>query len=50
MAILLAEQNLGLALSVADRAYILSQGRTVHPATTESLRNDEALKHQYLAV
>src|SRR5262249_52927107 len=29
MAILLAEQNLGLALSVADRAYILSQGRSV---------------------
>jgi branched-chain amino acid transport system ATP-binding protein len=50
MAILLAEQNLGLALSVADRAYILSQGRSVHESTAESLRHDEAVKHQYLAV
>jgi len=50
MAILLAEQNLGLALGVADRAYILSQGRTVHASSAESLRHDEATKHQYLAV
>jgi branched-chain amino acid transport system ATP-binding protein len=50
MAILLAEQNLGLALSVADRAYILSQGRTVHESTAAALREDEAVKGHYLAL
>jgi branched-chain amino acid transport system ATP-binding protein len=50
MAILLAEQNLGLALSVADRAYILSQGRTVYESTADALRADESTKHHYLAV
>jgi branched-chain amino acid transport system ATP-binding protein len=50
MAILLAEQNLALALSVADRAYILSQGKSVHSSSAEALRADEDVKRQYLAV
>jgi branched-chain amino acid transport system ATP-binding protein len=50
MAILLAEQNLALALSVADRCYILSKGQAVHSCTADALREDEQVKHQYLGV
>jgi branched-chain amino acid transport system ATP-binding protein len=50
MAILLAEQNLALALGVADRCYILSKGQAVHACTADELRHDEQVKHQYLGV
>jgi branched-chain amino acid transport system ATP-binding protein len=50
MAILLAEQNLALALSVSDRCYILNKGQVVHAAPAEEIRNDEQIKHRYLGV
>ena len=50
MAILLAEQNLGMALSVADRGYVLNKGQVVAEASAESLREDEDLKHRFLGV
>ena len=38
MAVLLAEQNLALALSVADRCYVLHKGQVVFESTAEALR------------
>src|ERR671928_2197881 len=42
MAILLAEQNLAMALSVADRCYVLNKGQVVAEATASVLKEDEA--------
>jgi branched-chain amino acid transport system ATP-binding protein len=50
MAVLLAEQNLGLALSVADRCYVLHKGQVVFEATADALRQDDDVKHHYLGV
>jgi len=43
MAILLAEQRAGLALSVADRGLVLSRGRTVRAGTRAELAADPEL-------
>ncbi len=48
--ILLVEQDFGMAMSVADYAYIMSRGSIVHGATPEELENDEKTKAQYLGV
>jgi branched-chain amino acid transport system ATP-binding protein len=50
MAVLLAEQNLALALSVADRCYVLHKGQVVFEATADALRQDEDVKHRFLGV
>jgi branched-chain amino acid transport system ATP-binding protein len=50
MAILLAEQNLALALSVSDRCYVLNKGQVVHTASTEAMRTDDDVKYRYLGV
>ncbi len=50
LSILLVEQNLGLALSVADRVHVLSRGQIVHTgAPAELMRNDD-VKTRYLGV
>ena len=48
--ILLVEQNVAVAMAVADRHYILDEGRIVDEVTTGRLREDEALRQQYLGV
>lgn len=50
MAILLAEQNLAMALSVADRCYVLNKGQVVAEESAQTLRGDEELKHRFLGV
>jgi branched-chain amino acid transport system ATP-binding protein len=50
LSILLVEQNLPLALSVADRTHILSRGQIVHSARPADLAADEAVKSRYLGV
>ena len=50
LSILLVEQNLPLALSVADEAYVLSKGRVVYHGTPAALSDDAAVKHRYLGV
>jgi branched-chain amino acid transport system ATP-binding protein len=50
IAILLAEQNLAMALGVADRCYVLNKGQVVAEATADSLRADAELKHRFLGV
>ncbi|SNS50673.1 ATP-binding cassette domain-containing protein [Tropicimonas sediminicola] len=46
--ILLVDQMATLALAVADRAYVLEQGRVVAEGTAEELQGDEALIAAYL--
>jgi branched-chain amino acid transport system ATP-binding protein len=48
--ILLVEQNVELALGIADRAYILDQGTIVHEAPAQDLLADEAIQARYCAV
>ena len=48
--ILLVEQNLALALQVADRVYVMSKGRIVFEGTADALRRNEEVKKQYLGV
>ncbi len=50
LSILLVEQNLPLALSVADRAHIMSRGKIVYSGTPEALAADEDVKSRYLGV
>ncbi len=48
--ILLVEQDFGMAMSVADYAYIMSKGTVVHESTPERLIDDEHTKATYLGV
>ena len=41
VSILLVEQNIGAALSVADRGYVLENGRIVLEGSARELENDE---------
>jgi branched-chain amino acid transport system ATP-binding protein len=50
LSILLVEQNLGLALSVADRIHVLSRGQIVHTGTPGELMRNDDVKHRYLGV
>jgi len=50
LSILLVEQNLALALSVADRVHILSRGQIVHTCAPAELAADDAIKSRYLGV
>ncbi len=50
LSILLVEQNLPLALSVADRTHILSRGQIVHSCRPEELLANEEVKSRYLGV
>ena len=46
--ILLVEQNAQMALSVADRGYVLETGKIVTTGTGLELLNDDAVKKAYL--
>lgn len=48
--ILLVEQNLGLALAVADEVYIMERGEIVYHDTPDKLADDEEVKRTYLGV
>ncbi|WP_144901005.1 ABC transporter ATP-binding protein [Halobellus captivus] len=48
--ILLVEQNLNTVLEVADRVYILEQGRNVYEGSVTDLRNDDATQQEFLGV
>ena len=48
--ILLVEQNVELALGIADRAYIVDQGTIVHHATAQALLADPEIQERYCAV
>jgi branched-chain amino acid transport system ATP-binding protein len=48
--ILLVEQNVELALGIADRAYIMDQGTIVHEGPAQTLLADEEIKERYCSV
>ena len=49
-AILLVEQNAMLALSIADRGYVLGSGRILAQGTSRALLDTEQLRDTYLGV
>ena len=48
VAVLLVEQNAMQSLRVADRAYLIENGRIVGEGTAERLMDDPAVRHAYL--
>ncbi len=50
LSILLVEQNLPLALAVANRIHILSRGQIVHSSTPAELMASDDVKSRYLGV
>ena len=50
LAIVLVEQNLPLALSVADAAYIISKGRVVFDGDPNVIRTDAEVRTKYLGI
>ena len=46
--ILLVEQNAHMALSIANRAYVLETGHIVNEGDADALLNDESVKAAYL--
>ena len=50
LTVLLAEQNINMALKVADYVYIISQGTVVYESTPQELKNNEEIKHKFLGV
>ncbi len=50
VSVLLVEQNAALALSIANRGYVLKAGRVVLEGTAEGLRENEEVQKAYLGV
>jgi len=50
MTTIIVEQNAVAALKLADRAIILETGKVVFDGTAKEVLEDEALRHEYLAI
>lgn len=50
VSVLIVEQNARIALSIAQRGYILEKGQIVFSATAPTLASDESLLHRHLVV
>jgi branched-chain amino acid transport system ATP-binding protein len=50
LSILLVEQNLPLALRVADQVHVLSRGQIVHSCSPQALWENEEIKSRYLGL
>jgi branched-chain amino acid transport system ATP-binding protein len=50
LAVLLVEQNVALALRVADRVYVMSKGQIVYSGTPAELAAAEDVKRRFLGV
>ena len=50
ISILLVEQNINMALRVADYVYIIAKGKIVYESSPDALRKDEEAKARYLGV
>ena len=47
---MLVEQNINMALRVADYVYIIAKGKIVYDSSPDALRDDEEAKARYLGV
>ncbi|HUM15334.1 MAG TPA: ABC transporter ATP-binding protein [Candidatus Nitrosotalea sp.] len=50
LTILLAEQNIGFSLELADRVYVLEKGLIRFEGTAREFRDNDAVRQQYLAL
>ena len=50
VSVFLIEQNLAAALSIAQRGYVMENGRIVLSESSEALKNNEAVKKAYLGI
>jgi len=50
IAVLLVEQDVGLAFQLASRSYVLSHGRVIAEGTGEELLQDETIRRTYLGL
>lgn len=50
LSILLVEQNLPMALRVADYVYVISKGIIVHESTAAEFRHNEEIKAKYIGL
>ncbi len=50
LSILLVEQNVNMALSIADYAHVISKGKIVYEGPPQDLEANESVKDQYLGV
>lgn len=50
LTILLAEQNVGFSLELADRVYVLEKGRIRFEGTAREFRDNDTIRQQYLAL
>lgn len=50
LAVLLVEQNLRVALSLADRHYVMSKGQVCFTGTTNELEHNDRVLSEYLSV
>ena len=50
VAILLIEQKLTIALAISHRLYVMGQGRIVFEGTAEQLRDNEAVRKEWLEI
>ena len=50
LTILLAEQNVGFSLDLADRVYVLEKGQIRYHGAAREVRENETVLHQYLAL
>ena len=48
--VLIVEQNVKQTLAIADRAYVLENGKVVMEGTGQALLNDEHVRTAYLGV
>lgn len=49
LSVLIVEHSITSALGVAERAYVLSQGRVVHAGSSESMKKSDVLNKVFLA-
>ena len=50
IAVLLVEQDVGLAFQLASRSYVLSHGSVIAEGTGEELLQDETIRRTYLGL
>ena len=50
LTVLIVEQDVKKALSIAERGYVFENGKIVHKGCTESLINDPDIKKMYLGL